>query len=321
MERELDVLCVGVISLDMIMRPVSMDVMQIDCAYVDEMRLSGGGDAHNGAVDLSRMGLKSALLARLGTDANARFLLDHLQAAGVETRYMIQRDDMPTDTVVLCVDPTGDRHGVGFCKQGAALASADVSDEALRACRHMHATSINRPVKMHGAGIADLFARAKAQGCTTSMDLVAKADCMRMEYIAGALHNCDVFIPSNYEAEALCGLEDPLAMKEFFRPYGLALFGVKLGEKGVFMTDYQEDLFLPSFYRGAGAPVDTTGAGDAYFAGVLAGYLRGMSLRDCSVLGASCAALCIEQAGATTWARPLQAVAEHAAACGYPVRL
>jgi fructokinase len=122
------------------------------------------------------------------------------------------------------------------------------------------------------------------------MDLVYDQDEIWLPKIEEALYYCDIFIPSDYEVECVCGLKDSMEIKEFFRPYGISVFGIKLGAKGVFLTDYNKDIFVPSAYHGV--PVETLGAGDAFFAAFNISYHRGYELEHCAVI-ASCASACI----------------------------
>nr|WP_122012449.1 carbohydrate kinase family protein [Maliibacterium massiliense] len=320
MAKRLDVLCVGAILLDILMRTVPTDHMTGDCCYVQDMAQMGGGDANNGAIDMARMGLKTGIIVNMGKDSAAGFLLARLREAGVDTRWVMQSDAYPTSVDVLCIDEHGERHGINFSRQMDLMRAACIPDAALAAARCMHVTNTNELHNMLGEDLAALFARARAHGCITSMDVNTDMAHLTMENLGAALHACDIFIPSHYEVEHLTGLSDPLALREYFRPFGMRVFGVKLGARGVYVTDFQEDVFCPSLYHKPDPPVDTTGAGDAFFSGFLAGYLAGMPLADCAVAGSACAALCIEQMGATAWARPFADVLAFAAQSGRPLR-
>jgi ribokinase len=96
------------------------------------------------------------------------------------------------------------------------------------------------------------------------------------------------------EASIYASSDDPDAICKFFSAYPLKVFGIKLGEKGVLVTDFREKWHLPTLYRKQ--PVDTTGAGDAFLAGFVSAWLKGYdipssayvgSAQSCSVLGAA----------------------------------
>ena len=83
----------------------------------------------------------------------------------------------------------------------------------------------------------------------------------------------------------------------------------------MFLTDFQSDLHMPSLLMGS--PVDTTGAGDAFFGGFLAGWIRGYSLERCAILGSAQAAGVIAQKGANAGAGNMDAARALAKASGY----
>ena len=124
-----------------------------------------------------------------------------------------------------------------------------------------------------------------------------------MKKIEGALQNTDLFIPSYQEAVHYAGSGDLPAIRDHFARFPLKVFGVKLGASGVYLTDFSREIRLPSLYEGR--PVDTTGAGDAFFAGFLAAYLKGCSLRECGLIGSAQAASVMRSIGANrsagTW--------------------
>ena len=149
---------------------------------------------------------------------------------------------------------------------------------------------------LDGKPLAKLFAKAHESGITTSMDASFDKDGLWFERIKDVLPNCDIFIPSLQEASQYAGSCDLDVITRFFSRYPLKYFGVKLGEKGVYVTDFKETHHLPSFYRQK--PVDTTGAGDAFFAGFLAGYIKGMDLLSCAALGSAQSSSVLRAAGA-----------------------
>nr|WP_162990743.1 carbohydrate kinase family protein [Maliibacterium massiliense] len=314
----MDVLCVGLAVFDQLVRDVEHNLMDVDCVYVDDLQVACGGDALNAAVNCANMGMDTALVARIGTDANGDFLLRYLEKKGIDTRYMARNGQYPTSTTIVCIEPSGERHFMAYGKSNQALTDTDIPKEAIKSARHVHVASVMSLLGLSFDKLENLLRTAKAHGATTSFDVNHDRQGHWLRRIDAALHYTDIFIPSHYEAQVICGgLQTPEEMKAFFAPYGLKVFGLKMGAKGVYLTDYKQDIYLPSLYEGK--PVDTTGAGDAFFASFISGYLRGMCLADCGVLGSAASAMVIGQVGATTGLRPFKDALKLAAARGYPI--
>ena len=76
--------------------------------------------------------------------------------------------------------------------------------------------------------------------------------------------------------------------------------GIKLGSKGALLSPRPGEFVQVATVQPPAAIIDTTGAGDCFFGGVLAGVLRGLSPADAGRLGAAAGACCVTGLGATT---------------------
>jgi sugar/nucleoside kinase (ribokinase family) len=116
------------------------------------------------------------------------------------------------------------------------------------------------------------------------------------------LPQLDLFIPSRTEAHDLTGERDPLRMIAAFRarmPRGL--IGIKLDAEGCLLDDGSSPAVLVPAYPIK--VVDTTGAGDTWFAGLLTGLVRGMPLQQAGRLANRAAADCCTALGASAGVR------------------
>ena len=129
----------------------------------------------------------------------------------------------------------------------------------------------------------------------------------------------DYFIPSHDEARALTGVEDPREILDAIQQAAEVVpkvIGVKLGDRGCLLRE------RPAGQEGASAlcpanhlipafrvkrVVDTTGAGDCFYAGFLAAVLRGYSAAEAGRFANRVAGCCIEKLGATSGVRSFQA--------------
>lgn len=289
-------LSVGNVACDIILKPRRMELIQ-ERLILDDVSLSAGGDALNVAVDLSIMGDEAALIGCVGTDDFGHKIMRSLEETGVNTKYMIQSGQMATVTSVLMLNPNGERRAAYKPGGNELLREAHIPEEAIEWAEHVHLGSPMRLTSMDGKGTANLFRRAKQKGKTTSMDLVLPLDDVWLPKIEEVLNYCDIFLPSDYEVSHVCGLSNPLEMKDFFRAYGVSVFGVKMGTRGVFVTDYKEDVWFPAVVKEG--VKNTLGAGDAFVAAFISAYKRELPLRMCVAVASMASGHIVREMGTT----------------------
>jgi sugar/nucleoside kinase (ribokinase family) len=155
---------------------------------------------------------------------------------------------------------------------------------------------------LDGAGAATLLRQTRRAGATTLMDTVFVENLPALEWrrrVGPALENLDYFIPSEPEARALSGHNDPVAAARSFQGDGARNVVVKLGERGVLCLDSGgRDALVPAF--AVPKVIDATGAGDCWAAGFIAGLREGRAFTDAARLGNAVAALSVQAPGATT---------------------
>lgn len=116
----------------------------------------------------------------------------------------------------------------------------------------------------------------------------------------------DVYCPSRQEAEAQTGPRDPRRILECYREAGATRFlDVKLGTEGALLRPEPGAWITIPPINPPGKVIDTTGAGDAFFAGLLTGLLRRDSPDVAGRLAAAAGARSVTAVGATTAAADL----------------
>jgi sugar/nucleoside kinase (ribokinase family) len=262
---------------------------------VDGISLVIGGSAAITAVAAARLGLRVALAAAVGADPAGRFMLDQLNAEGVDVGAVVVREDTATGMTVA-LSRGGDRAILTALGAVASLTVADVPAGLLAEARHVHASSWFLLQDSLGPGLAHLFAAAQAEGATTSLDTNwDPAERWTGEHLVTAIAQVDLLLPN--EAEAL-RLSSALSLDEAagkLTASGARLV-VKLRERGALCAEgsacYQ--VSLPPV-----VPADTTGAGDCFNAGLIAGLLDGMDLPRAAALGCAVGALSTAAPGGT----------------------
>jgi sugar/nucleoside kinase (ribokinase family) len=151
--------------------------------------------------------------------------------------------------------------------------------------------------RFDGAGAAQLFESARRDGKLTSMDVTWDTTGRWLATIEPCLPHLSFFLPSIREAREITGRERPEEMAELLQGRGVETVAIKLGAQGCYVKPAgAPGFFSPAFRTEV---VDTTGAGDAFVAGFLAGVLRGRDPAACARLACAVAALNIRKVGAT----------------------
>jgi sugar/nucleoside kinase (ribokinase family) len=276
---------------------------------VDGISLVIGGSAAITAVAAARLGLRVALAAAVGADPAGEFMRDQLAAEGVDVSFVAVREDAPTGMTVA-LSRGGDRAILTALGAVASLTAADVPEALLAGTRHLHASSWFLLQDCLGPGLGALFAAARSASVMTSLDTNwdpsgrwASPD------LSAAIAQAGLLLPNEAEAIRLAGADDLDAAVSALVAAGPRV-AVKLGERGALCADVRSRCLvsLPPV-----TPVDATGAGDCFNAGLIAGLLDGRDLPQAAALGCAAGALSTAAPGGTTSAPSRAAAAELAA--------
>ncbi len=251
----------------------------------------GGGAGANVAAWLARAGAAVTLIGRVGGDAAGREVAEGLRAEGVDTRLATD-PARPTGTCVVLVEPGGERSMLPDAGANAGLEAAALPDDATHL--HLAGYALLHPGSRPAARA--MLADASARGLSVSVDPSSTAPLIRagaaafFEWIAGT----QLLLPNRDEAAALTGMPDPKAAARALSAHAREVV-VKLGAQGALWTDGSTQVRAPAVDVQV---VDTTGAGDAFAAGLLAARLAGADPADALGAGCALAAEAVGRAGA-----------------------
>lgn len=225
--------------------------------------LRPGGAGANTAAWLADAGAAPVLLGRVGADPAAAQVHAELERAGVEA-VLAEDPDAPTCTVIVLVDGTGQRTMLADRGAAGRLSPADIDPAALAGARHLHLSGyVLLDPSSQPAGLAALAA-ARAAGLTTSVDPQAAALLTDPREFLAMVAGVDLLLPSAGELAALGGAAAVLA--------AVGAIAVTAGPGGATWLDRAGLWNVPAEPVD---PVDTTGAGDAFDAGLLASWTGG----------------------------------------------
>jgi sugar/nucleoside kinase (ribokinase family) len=262
---------------------------------VDAIALVVGGSAAITAVAAARLGLRVALVAAIGNDAAGQFMLGQLAAEGIDTSGMVARAGLPTGMTVV-LSRVEDRAIMTATGAIASLTAADVPVMLLARARHVHVSSYFLLERSLGPGLPALLARARAAGTTTSLDTNwDPAQIWGRDGFAALLAQADLLLPNEEEALRISGAADLDSAVAALTGAGTAV-AVKLGPRGALYADGTRRLAASA---APAEPVDSTGAGDCFNAGLLTGLLRGLELPGALALGCAVGAMSTRAPGGT----------------------
>ncbi len=254
---------------------------------LDKMEDSRGGIGANIAANLAVLGDEPVLIAAVGKDA--RGYIDDLAKLGVETSH-IHFSDLKTASFNVITDSEDSQVGGFF--QGAMGDSDSLTLEPFRDTQDFVLVAANNPKAM-----SRQVSQCQAFGLSYAYDPGQQVSDNRVDLAAG-IEAAEILFVNDYElgllsqrvgssAEAL-KQKIPLLITTFGRD-GSVIEGTKV------QAPVKIGIAKPA------KMVDPTGAGDAYRAGFLYGFLRQWELRKCGQLGATLASFIVERHGTQPW--------------------
>ena len=276
-----------------------------------------GGCPANVAIGAARLGLKSALITRVGDEPMGRFVREQLEREGVDTRGVQVDRERLTPLVLLSVRGRDDFPHIFYRENCAdsALSPADIDAGLVASARALLVTGthFSLPAGARAQRKAIDIARTHAGKVVLDVDYRPSlwgigghgagasryARSARVtEALAAVLPDCDLIVGTEEELHIAAGREDTLEAVRHIRERSDAVIVAKRGAAGcvVFagpIPDRIEDALVSP---GMDVEVcNVLGAGDAFLAGYLLGYLRGQTHERSARYGNACGALAVSR--------------------------
>ncbi|GAA4007565.1 sugar kinase [Allokutzneria multivorans] len=256
--------------------------------------LQPGGAGANTAAWLAHCGAEVVLVGRVGADAAGRQVTAELNAVGVRCAFTLD-PVANTCCVVVLVDDDGQRTMLPDRGANARLSPDDLDASLLAEVDHLHLSGyVLLDPSSRQAGLAALRV-AKEAGKTTSVDPQAAALIVAggVEAFVEDIRGVDLLLPNTEELVALTGSKEPEAARELLGVVGAV--AVTAGGDGASWVEAERIVSVESPRVEC---VDTTGAGDAFDAGLLSGWLSGLPPEEFLLSGVRAGATAVQHIGA-----------------------
>jgi sugar/nucleoside kinase (ribokinase family) len=256
-----------------------------------------GGSAANSLAGLAALGHHCAFIGQVADDQLGEVFAHDLRATGIAFDVLPQPGPPPTARCLILITPDGERTMNTSLAMAHRLPASAIDEEQIARARYLLIEGYLWDAPEPRAAIQRAMAAAKRGGAQVVFALSALylMDLYRADFLdlieQGMI---DVLFSNEEEITALMQTGDLEAAMAKVAPKVPTLV-VTRSERGALAISKGERAEVPA--EPVARVVDTTGAGDTFTSGFLAGRLQGRSLADSLTMGAICAAECISHVG------------------------
>ncbi len=310
--RPLDVIAIGRASVDLYGQQIGSRLEDIA-----SFAKSVGGCPANISVGTARLGLRSALLTRVGDEQMGRFIREQLAREGVAVEGIVTDKERLTALVLLSVEDEGVSPMIFVRTDCAdmALSEADVDEAFVASARAIVVTGTHFSRTNSDAAQRKAIRIAKANGGKVVFDIdyrpnlwglaghaegferYVKSDTVSAK-LKTVLPDCDLIVGTEEEIMIASGADDVLGALKTIRALSGATIVLKRGAMGCIVYDGPISDDLEDGIVGKGFPIEVynvLGAGDAFMSGLLRGWLGGESLETAATWANACGAFAVSR--------------------------
>ncbi len=311
--KTLDLIAIGRASVDLYGQQIGTRLEDIG-----SFAKSVGGCPANISVGTARLGLKSALVTRVGNEQMGRFILEQLARETVETSGIKVDRERLTALVLLAVEDEGVSPMIFYRSDCAdmALSEEDIDEALIARSRSIVVTGTHFSRPHSEAAQRKAIALAKKHGTKVVIDIdyrpnlwgLAGHDAgferyVKSDRVSGLLRtvlaDCDLIVGTEEEIMIATGADSVLASLKLIRKtISAATIVLKRGAMGCIVYDGPISDDLEDGIVGKGFPIEVfnvLGAGDAFMSGFLRGWLKDEPLGTCATWANACGAFAVSR--------------------------
>ncbi len=303
MSKKIDVICIGAALVDMVAQ-VERHPLEDDEVFVSNLKLLSGGAAANTAYACAKLGLKTAFIGKLGlNDEFGNKIISDFNKVTLDTSLIKYSKEHGTGSAYVALNKDGDRRIYAHSGAANVLSKEDIKSEEITMSQVIFLSSLKN---------LEPFIEAAKIARESNMVIILNPGMLiidqGLDNIRSLLEKIDIFILSQREFAILLEIKrqelTEIIVKEnalTLLNLGIKIIVVTMGKKGALLINRENsELIPPSKVNNV---VDTTGAGDAFSAGFIRGFVQNPSikfevLKRNVKIGNFVAGRCIQELGA-----------------------
>ena len=252
-----------------------------------------GGKGCNQAVAIARLGAKVNFISKIGKDSYGELALETLKKNNINTESVIQDEKLQTGVAGILVDKNSGKNAINVIVGAPSTLKINEINKHINIIKSskifLTQLEVPKDVTLH------CLKTAKENRCLTILNPAPASEITKEFY-----SNIDYFTPNETEAEFYTGIKITNEKEAKQAADKLINLGIKkviitLGEKGLFYSDGNEEIYLTANSVKA---IDTTGAGDAFNGGLAFGLLKEKPIKECLEFANKVAGLSTTKLGA-----------------------
>lgn len=264
--------------------------------YANQYTSRIAGAETNTLIGLAKLGHKAGWISRLGRDEFGELILNTVRGEGVDVSKVVMDDEAPTGILFKEIINQDSVNIYYYRKDSAAsrLSPDDLDKTYMANAKYLYLSGITPALSLScRKTVFESINMAKDNGLKIVFDPNIRRklweDEEAREVILEIAGKSDVILPGVSECEFLFGTRDYEQAVQSFHEAGAETVIVKLGDKGAYYSTFDRKGYIDSYP--VKAVIDPVGAGDGFAAGVLSGFLDGLTISEAVKRGCAIGAM------------------------------
>lgn len=279
---QMDVLGLGTCNADFLMNVPRFSTAD-DEIDIRNLKISLGGSAANFVVGVSKQGLKTGIMARIGNDHYGSYITNEFKVRGVNTERLVEINER-TGMAFVAVEPEGEKSIYTFMGANSRFKLENDDINLIKNSEILHITGMYIEVVEQASKHANILSFNPG-------NILSSYGFEALEII---LKRTQILFLNSKEVTLLTGMDVDKGAKHLVET-GVPYVIVTMGKNG--SKVYTESTVIKSPSQQLKAK-DTTGAGDSFAAGFISSLFNKRELKECLENGNQCASMCVTKWGA-----------------------